>query len=100
MPAKTERYVVEIDVPEGYLSIDCDIEYSDVTVIKIFLNQSSVSKENFTGNKRSRFVEKLMDYEDIEIKTARKDIREYLTELLRNEFGDNPDILIRDIDLD
>ena len=101
MTNEVKRYVVEIDIPDGYISIDCDIEYEGTTtIINLFLNQSSLDYEKFIEKYGSDFIKKLLGYEDLTITTERADIEEYLNELLVNEFGIDSDILIRDVDLD
>ena len=97
---KTMRYVAEIDLPEGYISIDCDIEYNGETVLKFYLNQTSVEKDGYLLEDSSEFKEKLFNNNDLNVPTDRKDIKIYLMEFIRKEFGTEADILIRDVDID
>ncbi len=100
MSNKTTRYVAEIDLAEGYISIDCDIEYNSETILKFYLNQTSVDKVSYLLEKGTEFKDQLLNRYDYQLTTNRKDIEEYLIEFMRIEFGAETEILIRDVDLD
>ncbi len=100
MSFKNSRYVIEIDLPEGYLSIDCEIEYGEENRMTFFLNQSSVNKERYLPENSSELKKQLLDYNDFEFQTERDDIENMLNELMLKEFGADADILIRDVDSD
>ena len=100
MTDQTTRYVLEIDLPEGYLSIECDVEFGETAKLHFFLNQSSVDKEKYLEENSSEFKERVLDQGDYETTTERNDIKEFLTDFCKSEFGAASDILIRDIDLD
>ena len=100
MSLKNSRYVAEIDLPEGYISIECEIITGSKNIIKFFLNQNSVDKESYLLLSNSPFKNKLLNYEDIEVVSERMDVENLLNEIMFEEFGEDADILIRDIDSD
>lgn len=100
MSFKNNRYVAEIDLPEGYISIDCEIEFGVENAIKFFLNQSSVDKDTYLLESYSEFKHRLLNYIDLELLTERMDIENLINEIMLKEFGANADILIRDVDFD
>ena len=100
MSFNNSRYVAEIDLPEGYISIDCEIEFGDENSIKFFLNQSSVDKDIYLLGSSSEFKHQLLNYIDLELLTERMDIENLLNEIMLEEFGANADILIREVDSD
>lgn len=97
---ESERYVAEIEIQDGYLSIDCQAEPGEKRIIKIFLNHSSVDESVFLANNDSVFIRKLLDNAELELITDRKDIESFLKEVLTKEFGENADIEISNVDYD
>ena len=100
MSFKNSRYVAEIDLPEGYISIDCEREGGGENAIKFVLNQSSVDKDIYLLESSSEFKYQLLNYIDFELLTERMDIENLLNEIMLEEFGANADILIRGVDSD
>jgi hypothetical protein len=92
--------VEEIDLPEGYISIDCEIEFGVENGIKFFLNQSSVDKDIYLLGSSSEFKYQLLNFIGLELLTERMDIENLLNEIMIEEFGANADILNRDVDSD
>jgi len=100
MPFENKRYIAEIDLHDGYISIECEIEFGSENKINIFLNQSSVDKDGYLRDFSSEFKYKLLNYIDIELFTERMDVENLLNEIMIEEFGVDADILIRDVDSD
>ena len=100
MSFQNNRYVAEIDLPEGYLSIECEITYGSENTINFFINQSSIDKDSYLREFSSEFKNQLLNETDVKLKTNRFDIEILLNEFMRKEFGVEADILIRDIDSD
>ncbi len=100
MSFENSRYVAEIEIPEGYISIDCEIEYGSENIVKFFLNQTSVDKSSYLLLYSSHFKEKLLNNIDFHLKTKRKDIENFLNELFKDEFGENIDIHVSEVDYD
>ena len=100
MPIENKRYVAEIDLHEGYISIECEIEFGAESKINIFLNQSSVDKDAYLRDFSSEFKYKLLNFINIELLTKRMDVENLLNEIMLDEFGADADILIRDVDSD
>ena len=57
MPEISKRYVAEIDMPEGIVSIDCDVSGNRIFLITLQLNNSSLS---FNDAVLSPFLEGLV----------------------------------------
>lgn len=100
MSFKNSRYVAEIEIPEGYISIDCEIEHGSGNIIKIFLNQASVDKNDYLLKYPSDFKEKLLNNIEFELITRRNDVENFLNELFKDEFGQFADIHISVVDYD
>ena len=100
MSLENSRYVAEIDLPEGYLSIECEILYGTENSIKIFINQTSIDKDSYLKEFSSEFKNQLLNETDLELRTKRMDVENFLNEVMLEEFGADADILIRDIDSD
>jgi len=82
MSFENSRYVAEINLPEGYISIDCDIEFGVENAIKFFLNQSSVDNDIYLLESSSEFKYQLLNYIDLELLTERMDIENLLNEIM------------------
>jgi len=100
MSFENSRYVAEIEIPEGYISIDCETEIGDMNIIKFYLNQSSIDKTSYLLHYSSEFKQKLLNNIDIELLTKRDDIEILLNELFKEEFSENADIHITDVEYD
>ena len=100
MSYKNSRYVAEIDIPEGYISIDCEIEHGSRIIVKFFLNQASVDKTSYLSKHPSEFKQKLFNFEDFELFAYSDDISKWLIQFMKEEFGPDADIHITDVDYD
>ena len=100
MTQGNKRYVAEIEIPEGYISIDCETEIGETNVVKLFLNQTSIDKSNFLINHNSAFMKKLINNIEFEMDSKRIDAFVLLNELLREEFGKSADISITEVEYD
>ncbi len=61
MSLENTRYIAEIDLPEGYLSIECEILYGTENTLKFFINQSSIDKDSFLKEFSSEFKDQLFN---------------------------------------
>ena len=104
MSFNIKRYVAEIEHPEGYISIDCEVkEYDNSTIKKLYfvLNQNSLNQSIDVENEdRTEFREILEREYEVEIQTGRDDIESYIEELLKQSYGSNAEITVRDVDVD
>lgn len=94
------RYVAEIELSDGYISIDFEIKYGTENHIRFFLNQCSVDESTLILEDSTAFKRKLFEGESSVIITGSRDIENLITGILRKEFGDNVDIVITKVDFD
>lgn len=101
MSFENSRYVAEIEIPEGYISIDCETEFGgDVNVLKFYLNQISVDRDNYLLQNPSKFKKELLTNLEFELLTERDEIEKILREIMIKEFGTEANIHISDVDSD
>lgn len=103
MRKDVNRHIAEIEMPEGFTSIDCEIEYLNEsnTTIRFYLNNVNYDVQvHNSGGEYLTFREELELNFELVIKTGRKDIPAYIEEILRDAYGGDADITVRDIDMD
>lgn len=103
MREDVSRYIAEIEMPDGFASIDCEIEYSNKskTTIRFLLNNLNYDVQvHISESKDLTFRKELELNSEVIIKTDKKDIQAYIEEILRDAYGKDTDITVRDIDMD
>ena len=105
MNDQPNRYIAEIEIPDGFATIDCEIEVSDneTQQVQITLILASCSYENektkvVQGNLTLR--EELDVFLEAIRATDRKDFKAVIEELLRKAYGKDADITVSSIDMD
>ena len=94
------RHVAEIEIPEGYISIDCETEAGDINVVKLFPNQTSIDKNSSLIKNSTEFMQKLINNIEIELALESYDTVVLLNEFFREEFGKSADISITEVEYD
>ena len=97
MPEISKRYVAEIDMPEGIVSIDCDVRGNRIFLITLQLNNSTLS---FNDAVLSPFLEGLVNDKEVVIEYKSSDVRPFIISLLKNEFKGYSDITLTEVDTD
>ena len=97
MTHKRTRYVAEIEMPEGIITIDCEVTRGDKYLIFLQLNQSTIS---FSDVGSSPLIEELVNSNGVTIEYGSKDVKGFLQDLLRNEFKGYSDISLTEVDTD
>ena len=97
MRTKITRYVAEIEMPDGFISIDCEVTHASKYLISLQLNQSTIS---FTDKGSSPLIEELMNNEEVKIEYGSKDVMGFLQDLLKSEFKGYSDIFLTEVDTD
>ncbi|MGI9534570.1 MAG: hypothetical protein ACR2NW_06435, partial [Thermodesulfobacteriota bacterium] len=67
MSDKTTRYVAEIELPEGFISIDCEVRKTDRYIISLQLNQTTLS---YKEDEITPFKEELINNNEVLIEYA------------------------------
>ena len=99
------RYIAEIEIPEGLVTIDCEIEFlennTDQTQIRFLLSNQTYEIPN---NPRPQGGLTLREELESDLKairtTDRKDISEVIQEHLQEAYGEEADITVSSIDMD
>jgi hypothetical protein len=99
------RYIAEIEIPEGFAIIDCEIEVSDneTDQAQITLILASCSYKNIKpnpGQENLTLREELDLFQEAIRLTDQKDFRVVIEELLRKAYGEEADITVSSIDID
>lgn len=98
-----KRYIVEVDLPDGLASIDCEVHDSNDLGkrIKFFLNFFTYELSDDVANKTDLTLRQELDLNfETEVNTARKDIKVFIKEILKEAYGERADIIVKDIDMD
>ena len=99
------RYIAEIEIPEGFATIDCEIELlvNETYQYQITLILASCSYKN---EKTKRGIGNLTLREELDLFleairiTDRKDFKAVIEELLREAYGQEANITVNSIDMD
>lgn len=99
------RYIAQIEIPEGFATIDCEIEVldneTDQAKITLILASCSYNNEKTKPGQGNLTLREELDLvlEAIRI-TDQKDFRAVIEKLLREAYGKKADIAISEIDMD
>ena len=94
---ESTRYVAEIELPGGFISIDCEVTGTDKYIISLQLNQTTLS---YKGGELTPFKEELINNNEVVIEYSSKDVKGFLTDLFKNEFVGYSDISLTEVDTD
>jgi hypothetical protein len=99
------RYIAEIESPEGFATIDCEIEVSDnetdqAQITLILASCSYKNEKTKPGQGNLTLREELDLFLEATRITDRKDFKAVIEELLREAFGNEADITVSSIDMD
>ena len=97
MKNKLNRYVAEIEFPEGFASIDCEVSSGTENKVYFHLNQSTLPEES---HRKSVFREELFKNSEICIEVETNNILTFLNDLFKNEFRGYSDISLTEVDTD
>ena len=99
------RYIAEIEIAEGFATIDCEIELldnqPDEAQITLILASCSYKDQEIQPVQGHLTLREELDLflEAIRI-TNRKDFKAVIEELLREAYGEEADIAVSSIDMD
>ncbi len=98
MQEQTLRYVADIEVPEGIVSVDCEVKSGEKTEVLFILNSSTCegnenpSSGDFRGSLESRG--------EILVETETSDPEAFIRKTLSAAYGSLADITLTDTDTD
>ncbi len=98
MQEQTLRYVADIEVPEGIVSVDCEVKSGEKTEVLFILNSSTCEgnenppTEDFRGSLESRG--------EILVETETNDPEAFIRKTLSTAYGSLADITLTDTDTD
>ena len=98
MQDQTSRYVADIEVPDGIVSIDCEVRSGEKTEILFILN-SSTCKEN-ENPAIEDFRNSLESRGEILVKAETNDPEAFIRKILSAAYGPLADITLTDTDTD
>jgi len=97
MTVKTKRYVAEIDLPDGFISIDCEVKRAEKYIISLQLNHITLS---YKDSELTPFKEELVNNNEVVIEYRSGDFLVFLNNLFKKEFQGYTDISITEVDTD
>lgn len=99
------RYIAEIELPEGFATVDCEVEGLDPQTnqsqVTLILAGCSYQNEKTKPGQINLTLREELDLflEAIRV-TDRKDFKAVIEELLREAYGEGADITINSIEMD
>ncbi len=105
MNHKPKRYVAEIEIPEGFATVDCEVEVldpeTDQARITLILASCSYKRKKTQTNEANLSLREELDLlgEAIRI-TDQKNFKAIIEELLREAYGQKADITVSSVDMD
>lgn len=105
MKLEPARYIAEIEISDGFATIDCEIEApaSEAEQTRITLILASCSYKTVKtkpGQQNLTLREELDFFQEAIRLTDRKDIKAVIEELLEEAYGNEADITVSSIDMD
>ncbi len=99
------RYIAEIEITEGFATIDCEIEASgseteQAQITLILASGSYKNEKTKPGKENLTLREELELFQEAIRITDRKDFEAVIEELLREAYGKKAEITISRIDMD
>ena len=98
MQEQTLRYVADIEIPEGIVSIDCEVRNGEKTRILFILNGST-----YKGNENppaGNFRDSLESHGETLVETETDDPATFIRKTLSAAYGSLADITLTDTDID
>ena len=98
MQDQTSRYVADIEVPDGIVSIDCEVRSGEKTEILFILNTSTCE-----GNETppaGDFRDSLESRGEILVEAETGDPETFIRKILLAAYGPSADITLTDTDTD
>lgn len=99
------RFIAEIEIPEGFATIDCEVEVLDhqrnQAQITLILATCTYKNQKNPPNQGNLTLREELDFllEAVRM-TDRKDFKAVIEELLREAHGEEADITVSSIDMD
>ncbi len=105
MENEPKRYIAEIEIPEGFATIDCEIEFvennKDRAQIRFLLANHTYEVPDNPRTKEYISLREELEYDFESVRfTDKKDISKVIEELLREAYGEEADITVSSIDMD
>jgi len=98
MQERILRYVADIEIPEGIVSIDCEVRSGGKTEILFILNNSTYKEGKNTGT--GGFRSHLENHGEMLVKTKADDTETFIRKTLFAAYGPLADITLTDTDTD
>ncbi len=98
MQEKTLRFVADIEIPEGIVSIDCEVRSGERTEILFILNSSTceLDEDSSAGN----FRDSLESRGEVLVEAQTDNPEAFIRETLSVAYGPLADITLTDTDTD
>lgn len=96
MNGGTERYVADIETPDGMVSVDCEARPG--AEIFFMLNRSTVPPN--ADSRRSGFRSRLEELGEVLLLSDGPDARAFITRTLADAYGPGADVTLAETDTD
>ena len=94
----TERYVADIETPDGMVSVDCEVRPGEETEIFFMLNRSTLA--GAAGSPGQSFRARLEGLGEVLLATDGPDVRTFITRTLATAYGPGADVTLAETDTD
>ena len=93
-----ERYVADIETPDGMVSVDCEARPGAETEIFFMLNRSTVPPN--ADSRRRGFRARLEEFGEVLLLSDGPDARAFITRTLADAYGPGADVTLAETDTD
>lgn len=105
MNHEPSRYIAQVEIPDGFATIDCEIEgpaskAGHVRITLILASCSYKTVKTKPGQENLTLREELDLFQEAIRLTDRKDFKTLIDELLREAYGEKAEITISRVDMD
>ena len=98
MKGDAERYVADIETPDGMVSVDCEVRAGAEAEILFMLNRSTC--EAAADSREENFRARLESLGEVTLRTESPDAGEFITRTLADAYGPGADVTLAKTETD
>lgn len=98
MNGDAERYVADIETPDGMVSVDCEVRAGAETEILFMLNRSTCAAS--ADSREEDFRARLESLGEVSLRARNSDAAEFITTTLADAYGPGADVTLAKTETD
>lgn len=98
MNGDAERYVADIETPDGMVSVDCEVRAGAETEILFMLNRSTCAAA--ADSREENFRARLESLGEVSLRARSSDAAEFITRTLAAAYGPGADVTLAKTETD